>query len=409
LIAQVKDVNVLQDFSVDHSEFSEWDQKDWEENPTINFAFDLNSHEQMIKKEAHYAYQDKPEEMIPHSPNQTLLWAIYNDGKLFKNFENLEMSDETKEDFRNAIQEFQSAIQDINFWKNFFKNIDHFVDYIGNKLNFNKDDFAYILKFIPQQFLEDPEIKEFLQRKMNTISAKNFIRNIDIEKTPWLFEDYINQFVEGGNNVYSEFRRLLNQDQSFAFEFISKILEKRKLGYDEIEYFAALISQAKFEFLDLYTHYYPEVKEDPNFYYSSVFNYFNNFPKLNDQLHLLRNYPKFFEMKVLEEDNYVKILPEIRAALVQMYPNLAPKILEYERKSKYGTGYFDEEAGEVIFGKRPSVPKSEELPDPFASDDEDEPTTASVNLMVKIAQKLDLKKKYKLADKFTNILGKFNV
>ena len=411
LIGQVKDVNVLQDFSVEHSEFSEWDQKDWSENPTINFAFDLNSHGQMIKKEAHYAYQDKPEEMIPHSPNQTLLWAIYNDGKLFKNFEDMEMSDETKEDFRNAIQEFQSAIQDINFWKNFFKNIDHFAGWIGSKLNFSKDDFSNILKFIPQQFLEDTEIKEFLQRKMNNITAKNFIRNIDIEKTPWLFEDYINQFVEGGNNVYSEFRRLLNQDQSFAFEFISKILEKRKLSYSEIEYFAALVSQAKFEFLDLYTHYYPEVKEDPNFYYSSVFNYFNNFPKLNDQLHLLRNYPKFFEMKVLEEDNYVKILPEIRAALVQMYPNLAPKILAYEKKAKYGTGYFDEESGEVMQGKRPLAPgEQEELPDPFASDeDEEETTTAFVKSMVKIAQKLDYNYKYKLADKFTNILRKYNV
>jgi hypothetical protein len=29
--------------------------------------------------------------------------------------------------------------------------------------------------------------------------------------------------------------------------------------------------------------------------------------------------------------------------------------------------------------------------------------------MVKVAQKLDLKKKYKLADKFTNILRKYNV
>jgi DNA polymerase II small subunit/DNA polymerase delta subunit B len=136
------------------------------------------------------------------------LWAIYNDGKLFKNFEDLEMSDETKEDFRNAIQEFQSAIQDINFWKNFFKNIDHFAGWIGSKLNFSKDDFTNILKFIPQQFLEDTEIKEFLKRKMNNITAKNFIKNKDIEKTPWLFEDYINQFIEGSNNIYSEYRTI---------------------------------------------------------------------------------------------------------------------------------------------------------------------------------------------------------
>ena len=41
--------------------------------------------------------------------------------------------------------------------------------------------------------------------------------------------------------------------------------------------------------------------------------------------------------------------------------------------------------------------------------DEEEPVVASVNLMVKIAQKLDLKKNYKLADKFINILRKYNV
>jgi hypothetical protein len=97
-----------------------------------------------------------------------------------------------------------------------------------------------------------------------------------------------------------------------------------------------------------------------------------------------------------------------------MYPNLAPKILAYERKSKYGPGYFDEESGEVMQGKRPTPPGTqEELPDPFASEepeeDEEEPVVASVNLMVKIAQKLDCEYQYKLADKFTNILRKYNV
>jgi hypothetical protein len=128
-------------------------------------------------------------------------------------------------------------------------------------------------------------------------------------------------------------------------------------------------------------------------------------------MHLLRNYPKFFEMQVLNGDVYVNILPEIRAALVHMYPNLAPKILEYERQSKYGPGYFDEEAGQVMKGKRPTPPGTqEELPDPFASEEpEEETTTAFVKSMVKIAQKLDYNYKYKLADKFTNILRKYNV
>jgi hypothetical protein len=43
---------------------------------------------------------------------------------------------------------------------------------------------------------------------------------------------------------------------------------------------------------------------------------------------------------------------------------------------------------------------------PEEKKDEEEPTVASVNLMVKIAQKLDLKKKYRLADKLTYIIRK---
>jgi hypothetical protein len=125
----------------------------------------------------------------------------------------------------------------------------------------------------------------------------------------------------------------------------------------------------------------------------------------------LRNYPKYFETRILERDVYVDILPEIRAALVHMYPNLAPKILAYERQSKYGPGYFDEEAGEVMKGKRPTPPGTqEELPDPFASEEEvkteEETNTAFVKSMVKIAQKLDFKKEYRLADKLTYILRK---
>ncbi len=36
--------------------------------------------------------------------------------------------------------------------------------------------------------------------------------------------------------------------------------------------------------------------------------------------------------------------------------------------------------------------------------DDEETTTASINLMVKVARRLDLKKKYRLADKLTYIL-----
>ena len=53
------------------------------------------------------------------------------------------------------------------------------------------------------------------------------------------------------------------------------------------------------------------------------------------------------------------------------------------------------------------TPETYETPE--EKKDEEEPITASVNLMVKIAQKLDFTNNYKLADKFTNILRKYNV
>jgi len=55
--------------------------------------------------------------------------------------------------------------------------------------------------------------------------------------------------------------------------------------------------------------------------------------------------------------------------------------------------------------ENPQVDETE----PFTETKEEEPITASIKLMVKIANKLDNKKEYKLADKFTNILRKYNV
>jgi len=65
-------------------------------------------------------------------------------------------------------------------------------------------------------------------------------------------------------------------------------------------------------------------------------------------------------------------------------------------------------------GKRPTPPGTqEELPDPFASEEpeedeeeEEEDVMASVKSMLKIAQKLDFKKEYRLADKLTYIIRK---
>jgi hypothetical protein len=137
------------------------------------------------------------------------------------------------------------------------------------------------------------------------------------------------------------------------------------------------------------------------------------------QLWLLRNLPEAVKAYILTTANLKDFAPEVRASMKQMFPDLAYKIDFYEQ-NKYGTGgYFDEETEEVVQAPRPAPkPMSDEelgadlrkmFIDPFASDEEEEPTTAFVKSMVKIAQKLDFYNKYKLADKFTNILGKYNV
>jgi hypothetical protein len=130
---------------------------------------------------------------------------------------------------------------------------------------------------------------------------------------------------------------------------------------------------------------------------------------INYQLWLLRNLPEAVRVYIMEKSSLKDFAPEVRAIMKQMFPEMAFKINQYEAQ-KYGTnGYFDEETGKVMKGKRPTPPGTqEELPDPFASEepeeDEEELTTAFVKSMVKIAQKLDLKKKYRLADKLTYIL-----
>jgi hypothetical protein len=139
------------------------------------------------------------------------------------------------------------------------------------------------------------------------------------------------------------------------------------------------------------------------------------------QLWLLRNIPEAVKAYILTTANLKDFAPEVRASMKQMFPDLAYKIDFYEQ-NKYGTsGYFDEETEEVVQAPRPAPkPMSDEelgadlrkmFVAPFEPDDEDEeePVVASLKLMVKIAQKLDSEYQYKLADKFTNILRRYNV
>jgi hypothetical protein len=393
---------------------------DWISSPRVSMALDINNFEQIVKKEENYAYhQHFAEELVPNSPNQSLLLAIYSEGSFFNHFQSKDLSDENKDSFRKAYLDFGRAIKDINFWKNFAKELGAFETYIKNRqnpINFDKDDFSHILKFIPQQFLNDQEIQNFLEANMKEINYKDFVNNVNIKNVPWLYEKYIQQFKYSNTLLKKEFQEIIsNQDYQFAYTVLEEAFKFQAVPVyiiSEID----IPNNVAIHILDIFKNNAQgeELPFGGQLYHTKMLQNFVVNSTLGEQMYLLRNFPSFFEYQLKYNRDISFAKPEIRAALKEMYPQYAAYI-EDKEKNQYSIipDYYDEETQEVIQGRRPSVPEvKKELPDPFAADEseeKEEPTTAFVKSMVKIAQKLDLKKNYKLADKFINILRKYNV
>jgi hypothetical protein len=189
-----------------------------------------------------------------------------------------------------------------------------------------------------------------------------------------------------------------------------------------LENIGNLSARDRFNVVQVYLNLYPEDRDRLHITNPNIITYLL-YGKVNVhyQLWLLRNIPEAVKAYILTTANLKDFAPEVRASMKQMFPDLAYKIDFYEQ-NKYGTsGYFDEETEEVVQAPRPAPkPMSDEelgadlrkmFVAPFEPDDEDEeePVVASLKLMVKIAQKLDCEYQYKLADKFTNILRRYNV
>ncbi len=388
----------------------------WKENPRVSMASDIYNAQQIIKKEANYAYQKNfTEELIPNSPNQSLIMSIYSEGKFFTHFQAKDLSDENKDRFRQAFFEYEKAIKDLDFWKSFIKDFDAFEEYIKgpqNPLNFDPDDFSHVLKIIPSQFMNDQEIENFLKKYFKQIKYKDFVSNVNILDFPWLSEKYFLQFKYSNTLLKSELHQIIkNQDYQFAY----KVLEETSKNHEVPTYIFSEIevpNEVAIHILDILKKNVQdqELPYGGMLYHTKMMQNFVVNSTLGEQMYLLRNYPSFFTYQIKNSRDSTFIKPEVRAALKEMYPELAAKINDLEqRKYSLINDYYDEDAQEVLQVRRPSAPKvKEELPDPFAPD-EDETTTAFVKSIIKVAQKLDSKKKYKLADKITFILGRYNV
>jgi hypothetical protein len=355
-------------------------------------------------------------EMLPETPIQMLLFFIIHSGQMpltvFQDY-NYELEEEDKENLRRVYLEFNSAINNLDFWHDFIKQFPKFQNNSGMA---DLSTYFMILRFIPEQFLEDDTVLDFIGK--NNILNQNksyFLNKINFSEHPKLLD----LLVEKSKNNFSETLRSLGQGSKDAY--IEKALEKNKQSIKHLENIGNLLTRDRFNVVEVYLNLYPEERDrlhktNPDIITYLLYGKVN----LNYQLWLLRNIPEAVKAYILTTANLKDFAPEVRASMKQMFPALAYKIDFYEQ-NKYGTGgYFDEDTEEVVQAPRPAPkPMSDEemaadlqkmFVDPFDPDDEDEEeeelVVASVNLMVKIAQKLDFKKEYRLADKLTYILTK---
>ena len=411
------DVSIISQLpSIDLAEPFSYDER-WSNFPVLSWARD-SSYAGKIENVSTTLDDGKTVnyEILPENPIQMLLFFIIHSGQMpltvFQDYD-LELDEEDKENLRRVYLEFNSAINNLDFWHDFIKQFPKFQSNSGVDLS----SYFMILRFIPEQFLEDDAILDFIDKKNILNQNKSyFLNQISFSEHPKL----LNLLVEKSKNNFSETLRSLGPHSKDAY--IEKVLEKNKQSIKYLENIGNLSTRDRFNVVEVYLNLYPEERDRLHITNPDIITYLlYGKANLNYQLWLLRNIPEAVKDYVSTTANLKDFAPEVRASMKQMFPGLAYKIDFYEQ-NKYGTGgYFDENTEEVVQGPRPALEpiSQEELAldlqkiiqnqDPFAPDDEEEPVIASVNLMVKIAQKLDFKKNYKLADKFTNILRKYNV
>jgi hypothetical protein len=392
LVDQIKSIDTLREL-----------YPEWKGYPRVSMARAITN------------FEDRPlrEQIpLPESDYELMLYLI-NDKDYMKFISGYNLTDEQKDNLKSLYSELQNSIKDPEFVKTFFKN---FPLIKGNNPETTRmfsdlyNNVSEVLTLLPSESLEIPEVKKYVEENIENIKIESLLKHIDV---PWLYEAFVERCAHNSELLRTKFNDFYRYDQEFALHFLGDCFEKQKPNW---EYFTTQPVDRKIKIATIYFEIYPDEKESretlSNFFFDSLLFDKNNRSTITQQLYILRNFPKLFYYKIANGDVKTRyIYPEIRSALRQMYPNIANLILQAESETKYGSDYFDEDTEEVVQGKRPEEIEPEIQYNPFDDmpSEEDWPKQASYKLMVKIARKLDLKKNYKLADKFTNILGRYNV
>ena len=342
-----------------------------------------------------------------------LMLYLINDSDYMDFINQYELSDEQKDKLKSLYSELQNSINDPEFVKNFFINFPLIKgDNPETRRLFSSlyDNASNALNILPSEALSIPEVKTYIEEFIDDIKIESLLKHIDV---PWLYEAFVESCVKDHDFLRRKFNDFYNKDQEFALHFLGDCFEKRK---PDLDYFIVLPVNVKIKVATIYFEIYPDERESAetlrHHFFDTLLINKNERSSITQQLYILRNFPKLFYYKIASGDVKTRyIYPEIRSALRQMYPNIAGLILQAESETKYGSDYFDENTEEVVRGRRPDEVEPERQEDPYDDmpSEEDWPKQASYKLMVKIAQRCDHKKKYKIADIFTNILRKYYV
>ena len=308
----------------------------------------------------------------------------------------------------------------VEFWKSSIENFDKLVGTIFKNIHlfhpvkdddddedYDNDDeeenpdkqyeqLAHFMYYLPKEVFSSQEIVNSVKSNASTDLKNILFSNENIIDTYELYFKNIREFLSSGQAWRSDIYKKPNT-------FIVNLIENNN---DENSLFE-LVKDMTLNFwglsnLENLTSWYPEILN--KFSDDTLLKIFNSNGQImsDNMTNTLRQLkPKFF----------IDWIPYFRttAQFKQQNPELFQNFSKEKTQIITNLNLEKEQARERL--RLPQAPQPNQMQEnpEVDEEEEEEDVLASSKLMLKIAQKLDFKKKYRLADKLTYILGKSNV
>jgi len=308
----------------------------------------------------------------------------------------------------------------VEFWKSSIENFDKLVGTIFKNIHlfhpvkndeddedYDNDDeeenpdkqyeqLAHFMYYLPKEVFSSQEIANSVKSNASTDLKNILFSNANNIETYELYFKNIKEFLSSGqawrSDIYKKPNTFIvnlienNSDENLLFELV-KGMTLNFWGLSNLEYL---------------TSWYPEILN--KFSDDTLLKIFNSNGQImsDNMANTLRQVkPKFF----IDWIPYFKTTAQFKQQNPELFQNFS------KEKTQIITNLNLEREQAMERLRLPQAPQPnqiEENPE-VDEEEEEEDVLASSKLMLKIAQKLDLKKKYRLADKLTYILGKSNV